>query len=30
MSVPGQTLMLASSQGDSSFHFYLIGKSVKV
>ena len=23
--VPGQTLMLASSQGDSSFHFYLIG-----
>ena len=28
-SVPGQTLMLASSQGDSSFHFYLIGKSVK-
>lgn len=25
-SVPGQTLMLASSQGDSSFHFYLIGK----
>jgi 3-phytase len=26
-SVPGQTLMLASSQGDSSFHFYLIGRS---
>jgi 3-phytase len=26
---PGQTLMLASSQGDSSFHFYLIGKTVK-
>ena len=23
-SVPGQTLMLASSQGDSSFHFYWI------
>ena len=23
--VPGQTLMLASSQGDSSFHFYVIG-----
>jgi 3-phytase len=23
-SLPGQTLMLASSQGDSSFHFYLI------
>jgi 3-phytase len=23
-SVPGQTLMLASSQGDSSFHFYRI------
>jgi len=28
-SVPGQTLLLASSQGDSSFHFYLIGKTVK-
>src|SRR6185503_3496688 len=26
-SVPGQTLMLASSQGDSSFHFYLIGRN---
>jgi myo-inositol-hexaphosphate 3-phosphohydrolase len=26
--VPGQTLMLASSQGDSSFHFYLIGRNV--
>jgi 3-phytase len=25
-SLPGQTLMLASSQGDSSFHFYLIGR----
>jgi hypothetical protein len=28
-SVPGQTLMLASSQGDSSFHFYLIGRNVR-
>ena len=27
-SVRGETLMLASSQGDSSFHFYLIGRSV--
>ena len=26
--VRGQTLMLASSQGDSSFHFYLIGRTV--
>ena len=25
-SMPGQTLMLASSQGDSSFHFYRIGR----
>jgi len=25
-SVRGETLMLASSQGDSSFHFYLIGR----
>jgi 3-phytase len=24
----GQTLLLASSQGDSSFHFYLIGRSI--
>ncbi len=24
--VPGQTLMLASSQGDSSFHFYQLGR----
>ncbi|HZM93236.1 MAG TPA: phytase [Vicinamibacterales bacterium] len=28
-SVPGQTLMLASSQGDSSFHFYLIGGNAR-
>lgn len=28
-SVPGRTLMLASSQGDSSFHFYLIGNSTQ-
>jgi len=28
-SVPGRTLMLASSQGDSSFHFYLIGGTVR-
>jgi 3-phytase len=28
-SVPGQTLMLASSQGDSSFHFYLIGGNMR-
>ncbi len=28
-SLPGKTLMLASSQGDSSFHFYLIGKSTQ-
>ena len=26
--VPGQTLMLASSQGDSSFHFYSIGRRI--
>ena len=26
VSLPGQTLMLASSQGDSSFHFYRIGR----
>ncbi len=26
-SIPGQTLLLASSQGDSSFHFYLLGKT---
>lgn len=28
-SIPGQTLMLASSQGDSSFHFYLIGQTIR-
>ena len=28
-SVRGETLMLASSQGDSSFHFYLIGRNVQ-
>ena len=28
-SVQGETLMLASSQGDSSFHFYLIGRTVQ-
>ena len=28
-SVRGETLMLASSQGDSSFHFYLIGRGVR-
>jgi 3-phytase len=28
-SVPGKTLMLASSQGDSSFHFYLLGNSTQ-
>jgi 3-phytase len=28
-SIPGRTLMLASSQGDSSFHFYLIGRSAQ-
>jgi 3-phytase len=27
--VPGQTLMLASSQGDSSFHFYLLGRTTQ-
>jgi 3-phytase len=27
-SVRGETLMLASSQGDSSFHFYVIGRNV--
>jgi 3-phytase len=28
-SLPGRTLMLASSQGDSSFHFYLIGRNTQ-
>ena len=27
-SVKGETLMLASSQGDSSFHFFLIGRRI--
>jgi myo-inositol-hexaphosphate 3-phosphohydrolase len=27
--VRDETLMLASSQGDSSFHFYLIGRNVQ-
>jgi 3-phytase len=29
VSVPGHTLMLASSQGDSSFHFYQIGAAAR-
>jgi 3-phytase len=27
VSVPGRTLLLASSQGDSSFHFYTVGRT---